>query len=59
MRHQKLKQIKRALGYKGSLGTVEKSHLRKIKKLYNKLSYGGRLEFIDMLYKADLDKLKK
>lgn len=59
MRKIRVLKLKRALGLKGQLSTVNKSHLRKIKKSYNKLNKNSRILFSDMLYKLDIEKLKK
>lgn len=59
MRKKRLISLKRALGFRGRLSTVEKSQFRGVKKAYNGLSKGSREKFIDILYNAGIEKMKE
>ena len=59
MRKKRQISLKRALGFRGRLSTVEKSQFRVVKKAYNKLSIGARSKFIDILYSAGIEKMKE
>ena len=49
MRKTKIRELKKALGYKGRLSVVEKSFFRSFKREYNKLNKDGRLAFLKLM----------